>query len=398
MSAHARSTLAAPEPHNLEAEESLLGAMAVNPKAIPIAIEVVAADDFYRDTHRVVFRVIRDMHALGEEVDAVTLSAELERQGVLLDGGVKAFVHTLVEVVPAAANVRQYAEIVARLAGERRAREALHEALEVIGSGDRTLVRAAVEKLAAVCDESAAKLVLPVVRACDLATTMPEDALFADYVFFGAITLLVAKVKAGKTTLLLMLIAAVLHGRPFLDRRTSKATVLLYSEEGKQSLLAALRRAGLEDEPDLHIFFKQDTRGRSFDEVMTAIINHGRKVAGDGQVFLIVDTIASAGRPVDDKKLDELGAGGHRGGAARDRTRLGGPAHPAHAQERRRHRRFSPRQQRPGRRRRRRRHPDEGQHGRTPRPARTRGRGPLRRHPAQARHRTRGRHLPRAWR
>ncbi len=294
--------MAAPEPHNLEAEESLLGAMAVNPKAIPIAIEVVAADDFYRDTHRVVFRVIRDMHALGEEVDAVTLSAELERQGVLLDGGVKAFVHTLVEVVPAAANVRQYAEIVARLAGERRAREALHEALEVIGSGDRTLVRAAVEKLAAVCDESAAKLVLPVVRACDLATTMPEDALFADYVFFGAITLLVAKVKAGKTTLLLMLIAAVLHGRPFLDRRTSKATVLLYSEEGKQSLLAALRRAGLEDEPDLHIFFKQDTRGRSFDEVMTAIINHGRKVAGDGQVFLIVDTIASAGRPVDDQE------------------------------------------------------------------------------------------------
>jgi len=100
------------QPHDLDAEESLLGAMVVSPNAIPIATELVADDDFYRDTHRVVFRVIRDMYAQGKEVDAVTLSAALEQQGVLERVGGKAFVHTLVEIVPAAANVRQYAEIV----------------------------------------------------------------------------------------------------------------------------------------------------------------------------------------------------------------------------------------------------------------------------------------------
>jgi replicative DNA helicase len=100
------------QPHDLDAEESLLGAMVVSPNALPIATELVVEDDFYRDTHRIVFRTIRDMYGLGKEVDAVTLSAALEAQGVLERVGGKAFVHTLVEIVPAAANVRQYAEIV----------------------------------------------------------------------------------------------------------------------------------------------------------------------------------------------------------------------------------------------------------------------------------------------
>ena len=100
------------QPHDLDAEESLLGAMVVSPNALPIATELVVEDDFYRDTHRIVFRTIRDMYGLGKEIDAVTLSAALEAQGVLERVGGKAFVHTLVEIVPAAANVRQYAEIV----------------------------------------------------------------------------------------------------------------------------------------------------------------------------------------------------------------------------------------------------------------------------------------------
>ncbi len=44
------------QPHDLDAEESLLGAMVVSPNAIPIATELVVEDDFYRDTHRLVFQ------------------------------------------------------------------------------------------------------------------------------------------------------------------------------------------------------------------------------------------------------------------------------------------------------------------------------------------------------
>jgi replicative DNA helicase len=100
------------QPHDLDAEESVLGAMVLSPNAIPIATELLEIDDFYRDTHRLVFKAVRDMYSDGKEVDAVTLSAWLEHEGVLERVGGKAFVHTLVEIVPAAANVRQYAEIV----------------------------------------------------------------------------------------------------------------------------------------------------------------------------------------------------------------------------------------------------------------------------------------------
>ena len=100
------------QPHNLDAEESVLGAMIVSPNAIPIAAESLGVEDFYRDSHRLVFAAIREMYGTGQEVDAVTVSAMLEKQGVLERAGGKAFVHTLVEMVPAAANVRQYTEIV----------------------------------------------------------------------------------------------------------------------------------------------------------------------------------------------------------------------------------------------------------------------------------------------
>jgi len=99
-------------PHNLEAEESVLGAMVISPNAIAAVSEILTPDDFYRDSHRAIYRCILALYARGDEVDAVTLSAELEHEGILERVGGKATVHTLVEIVPAAANARQYAEIV----------------------------------------------------------------------------------------------------------------------------------------------------------------------------------------------------------------------------------------------------------------------------------------------
>jgi replicative DNA helicase len=69
------------QPHDLDAEESVLGAMIVSPNAIPVATELLDQDDFYRDTHRMVFRTIREMYGDGKEVDAVTLSAASRAEG-----------------------------------------------------------------------------------------------------------------------------------------------------------------------------------------------------------------------------------------------------------------------------------------------------------------------------
>ena len=69
-------------------------------------------DDFYRDTHRLIYRGVLTLFERGEEVDVVTLSAQLEREGMLERAGGREFVHTLAEFVPAAANAAHYAGIV----------------------------------------------------------------------------------------------------------------------------------------------------------------------------------------------------------------------------------------------------------------------------------------------
>ncbi len=99
-------------PHDLEAEQSVLGAMLVNPNAIAAVAEVLSGEDFYRDTHRLIYRAAITLYDRGQEVDVVTLSAQLEREGVLERAGGREFVHTLAEFVPAAANATHYAGIV----------------------------------------------------------------------------------------------------------------------------------------------------------------------------------------------------------------------------------------------------------------------------------------------
>ncbi len=99
-------------PHNVEAEQSVLGAMLVNPNAIAAAAEVLSPDDFYRDAHRLLYRAVLTLFDRGEEVDVVTLGAQLEREGVLERAGGRELLHTLAEFVPAAANALHYAGIV----------------------------------------------------------------------------------------------------------------------------------------------------------------------------------------------------------------------------------------------------------------------------------------------
>ena len=90
----------------------MLGAMLTNPSAIPVATDVLRDTDFWRETHRQVFAAICDLYARGSEVDFITASAELERQGILEKSGGREFVHALAEGVPAATAVAHYAEIV----------------------------------------------------------------------------------------------------------------------------------------------------------------------------------------------------------------------------------------------------------------------------------------------
>jgi replicative DNA helicase len=109
-------------PQNLEAEESVLGAMMVSEGSIaPVFLEVrLRDDDFYRDRHRVVFGAIKSLYERSEPVDVLTVSEHLSQRGELDQAGGKDLVSTLASTVPAPGNARHYAQIVKQNALLRR--------------------------------------------------------------------------------------------------------------------------------------------------------------------------------------------------------------------------------------------------------------------------------------
>jgi replicative DNA helicase len=103
-------------PQNLDAEESVLGAMMLSPGAIGAVSEILDAGDFYRESHAKIFRAALALYAKGEPVDAITLVDELEERGELEDAGGRTRVHELAALVPATANAGHYARIVREMA------------------------------------------------------------------------------------------------------------------------------------------------------------------------------------------------------------------------------------------------------------------------------------------
>ena len=100
-------------PQNIEAEQSVLGAMLIDKEAIAKATEILTAKDFYREAHRVIFNAMVELYNKNEAVDMVTVTDILRRDNKLEDIGGIAYITSLANVVLTAANVKFHADIVA---------------------------------------------------------------------------------------------------------------------------------------------------------------------------------------------------------------------------------------------------------------------------------------------
>lgn len=107
-------------PQNIEAEESVLGSMLIEAGAVLTASEILTPEDFYKETHRIIFRRMLEMTETQEAVDMVTVSDRLRATGELERIGGVAELARLANFVPTAANVEYYAKIVAEKAVVRR--------------------------------------------------------------------------------------------------------------------------------------------------------------------------------------------------------------------------------------------------------------------------------------
>ncbi|GAB0104067.1 replicative DNA helicase [Nocardia sp. JMUB6875] len=111
-------------PHDMAAEQSVLGGMLLSKDAIADVIEVIRPGDFYRPAHQAVYDAILDLYGRGEPADPVTVAATLDRKGELKRIGGAPYLVTLTQTVPTAANAGYYAEIVAEKSVLRRLVEA----------------------------------------------------------------------------------------------------------------------------------------------------------------------------------------------------------------------------------------------------------------------------------
>jgi replicative DNA helicase len=111
-------------PHDVAAEQCVLGGMLLSKDAISDVIEVLRPTDHYRPAHQLVHEAILDLYGRGEPADAITVANELTRRGEIARVGGGPYLHTLIASVPTAANAGYYARIVRERAILRRLVEA----------------------------------------------------------------------------------------------------------------------------------------------------------------------------------------------------------------------------------------------------------------------------------
>ncbi len=99
-------------PQNLEAEQSLLGGLLVDPESMNKIVDLVAPDDFYRDAHGKVYEVMLDLYERNEAIDIITVSSLARDKGFVEAIGGITYLNTLVDAMPSAANIAQYAKMI----------------------------------------------------------------------------------------------------------------------------------------------------------------------------------------------------------------------------------------------------------------------------------------------
>lgn len=241
-------------PHNLEAEDSLLGAMLLREDAVAAAVRLVGADDFYKPAHARIFEAIRELHARGKLADPVTVADELRRVGCLDDVGGAGVLISLQAGTPTIGGAAGYAEIVRRDALDRRlalraedVREAVLSRIEV-GPALRELQAATAARAALDQDDAARRSRVDGASFVDWAEFWARDRREADWLFDDVLArgrghAIYAGFKTGKSLFTLSLAAhLVLRG---------VAVVYLDFEMGEDDLYDRLSDMGYGADTDL---------------------------------------------------------------------------------------------------------------------------------------------------
>jgi replicative DNA helicase len=146
-----------PLPHSMEAEQSVLGGLMLDNSRFDAVAELVDAEDFFKDSHRQIYRVMAELANGGFPLDVVTLSEALERHGELQRVGGIAYLAEMATHTPSAANITAYAKIVRDHATVRQliaaANEISRSSLNPAGLDSEALLQLAERRVAEIVED-----------------------------------------------------------------------------------------------------------------------------------------------------------------------------------------------------------------------------------------------------
>jgi len=116
-------------PQNIEAEQGVLGSILLDNNVLHEVVPLLRVEDFYRDTHQVIYRAVRELYDLGKPIDMISLSDELSRRDQLKAIGGTETLADILGRVPHSANARYYAQIVRQKSISRDLIECANEML-----------------------------------------------------------------------------------------------------------------------------------------------------------------------------------------------------------------------------------------------------------------------------
>lgn len=137
-------------PHNIEAEEAVIGAVLIDPESFYDVAQFLKADDFYITRHKWIWQVLADLHDNRSAIDLLTVQEELDRREQLAEVGGPSYLTRLITLTPTAFNAPSYAHLVEEAATRRRLISAASEIARlaydggtdintVIGESEKTL-------------------------------------------------------------------------------------------------------------------------------------------------------------------------------------------------------------------------------------------------------------------
>jgi len=118
-------------PQNLEAEQSLLGALLIDKDSIVKIADIITGEDFYEDRHGLIYETILELFEKKEAIDLLSLASRLNEKGLLEQIGGRSYLVTLTNQTPSAAHIVSYAQIIQKKATLRRLITAANNILEL---------------------------------------------------------------------------------------------------------------------------------------------------------------------------------------------------------------------------------------------------------------------------